>query len=67
MGQQPEQQEQQQPHGHPYGVQPWGNFYLTGVPEIRTAGGQLAQHATKQEASAARRLSPPFFQPLNCS
>jgi hypothetical protein len=27
------------PRRHPYGVQPWGNFYLTQVPEIRTAGG----------------------------
>eukprot|EP00878_Enallax_costatus_P037589 GHUV01042470.1.p1 GENE.GHUV01042470.1~~GHUV01042470.1.p1 ORF type:complete len:208 (+),score=47.38 GHUV01042470.1:256-879(+) len=25
-------------HGHPYGVQPWGNFYLKQQPEIRTAG-----------------------------
>lgn len=27
-----------EPRSHPYGVQPWGNFYLTQVPEIRTAG-----------------------------
>ncbi|KAF8065440.1 F-box protein [Scenedesmus sp. PABB004] len=28
---------------HPYGVQPWGNFYLSRVPEIRTSGlGALA-------------------------
>lgn len=27
------------PRGHPYGVQPWGNFYLSQVAEIRTAGG----------------------------
>jgi hypothetical protein len=26
------------PGSHPYGVQPWGNFYLTHVPEVRTAG-----------------------------
>eukprot|EP00879_Flechtneria_rotunda_P024439 GHRR01025909.1.p1 GENE.GHRR01025909.1~~GHRR01025909.1.p1 ORF type:complete len:263 (+),score=55.50 GHRR01025909.1:176-964(+) len=25
-------------HGHPYGVQPWGNFYLQQQPEIRTSG-----------------------------
>lgn len=33
------QEGSQQPRSHPYGVQPWGNFYLTQVPEIRTAGG----------------------------
>ena len=26
------------PPSHPYGVQPWGNYYLSQVPEIRTAG-----------------------------
>ena len=31
------------PSAHPYGIKPWGEAYLSGVPEIRTPGlGELA-------------------------
>lgn len=33
-----ESAEAEEPRSHPYGVQPWGNFYMSQVPEIRTAG-----------------------------
>jgi len=38
-GEDEESAEAEEPRSHPYGVQPWGNFYLSQVPEIRTAGG----------------------------
>lgn len=30
--------EEQEPRSHQYGVRPWGNFYMSQQPEIRTAG-----------------------------